>query len=677
MDLHKSHNPLAMNIARHLFNLIFEHANTLCYIYEKDVYLKEPLIKQIGKPLVMLEFKNQTIIRSRYMSRCQGYILNINRFKSFKALLKRRDSSTDLIRNRRRMAILYNDKAPVRFPEFLGLYALDVMELEVYYDKQISLKGYRVVRLESDEVVFQWGVNDKGYSFDGKKFAQRAWNAGSFFKKFNYTFKFAVFNCEPFIYVDVDKRVLGGPEVSLAREMTRGYPVEFVFPDKEIANPWSHVLSMVEMKKSDMAGCSQFVTNMGKKSIDFTLNMNQICNTFLVPKARPLPAVYFLVQPFNLNVWVASSFLTIFATLTLLVAMEYWRKFSNCKMKLSATDYSLILVSIIRVYSFGNLQLSRHAASIWSIRLFFLCLTFHSFLTSTYYNAGLSSNIAIPRLSPQINTLQDIVDHGLLFQEKSYIREDFIYVNSSLFHNLALLYRKGNRMKTILDGTSVLTVKTLENSYVTDLYGFKDGELQNYRALKECIGNFYMGFALQINSPFKGEFDEVAKKITESGIMKKWLNDRIYPQKRVQDPFFSSYNSNVRYTTITSERLFGGFLLLVVGYVLSCVSLVFEILYYKDVEDLPGIVGIMPDISNSTKSTKLNFVRMINRSIRKVGFDSQTIGGKHCISGAVLVTEAIIYSVALYLPIVTAQEVVQYRGKQASISVKIIYYAAN
>ncbi|XP_066145989.1 glutamate receptor ionotropic, delta-2-like [Euwallacea fornicatus] len=582
MDLHKSHNPLAMNIARHLFNLIFENANTLCYIYEKDVYLKEPLLKQIGKPLVMLEFKNETIIRSRYMSRCQGYILNINRFKSFKALLKRRDSSTDLIRNRRRMAILYNDKAPVRFPEFLGLYALDVMELEVYYDKQISLKGYRVVRLESDEVVFQWGVNDKGYSFDGKKFAQRAWNAGSFFKKFNYTFKFAMFNCEPFIYVDADKGVLGGPEVSLAREMTRGYPVEFVFPDRKIANPWSYVLSTVETKKSDMAGCSQFVTNMGKNNVDFTLNMNQICNTFLVPKARPLPAAFFLVQPFNFNVWVASSFLMIFATLTLLVFMKYWGKFSNCKSALPETDYSSVLISVVRAYSFGNMQLSRHVSRIWSIRLSFLCLIFHSFLTSTYYNAGLSSNIAIPRLGRQINTLQDIVDNGLVFQEKSYIQKDFIHVNSSLFNNLALLYRQGDRTKTILDGTSVVTVKTLENSYVTDLYGFKGEELQNYRALKECIGNFYMGFALQINSPFKREFDRVAQKIMESGIMKKWLNDRIYPEKRVQDPFFSSFNSNVRYTIITSERLFGVFVLLIVGYVLSCISLVFEILYCEE-----------------------------------------------------------------------------------------------
>lgn len=200
---------------------------------------------------------------------------------------------------------------------------------------------------------------------------------------------------------------------------------------------------------------------------------------------------------------------------------------------------------------------------------------------STYYNAGLSSKLAIPSLTRQINTLQDMVAYGITFQEWSNIKTDFEFINSTLFSQLGKLYKEGERASTPLDGTTAITVKTLENAYVTDLDGFDLKQLQNYKALKECIGNMYMGLVLQKNSPFKMKFDKIAGRIMQSGILTKWLMDRLYSQKKVQDSFFNSYVSNMNFSIITADRLSGGFTLLVAGYVVSIIVFVLEMFYTR------------------------------------------------------------------------------------------------
>lgn len=343
-----------------------------------------------------------------------------------------------------------------------------------------------------------------------------------------------------------------------------------------VANPWGQVLTMVEERKSDMAGCSQFITNVLTRNIDFTINPNQICLTFLVPKAQPSPATTFLIQPFYMDVWIClvSSILFIIVLWNIIIHLVHPIEIDT----IVPIDRTIISINILRIYTAGVVFFPRSLNMSQANKLFFAWLLIHSLLMYTYYSAGLSSIMSIPRLTKRINTLQDMVDYKITYQGTNYTVSNFLFINSTLFSDLAHLYRTGERLETPLDGTTALIVKTLENSYVTDIEGFDLDKLKHYKALKECLGNYYMGFVLQKNSPFTVRFDSIINRVIESGISSKWLQEIIYMRKKYQDLFFSSYLESIYYTTITSERLYGGFILLAMGHLISIIVFIFEVL---------------------------------------------------------------------------------------------------
>lgn len=343
-----------------------------------------------------------------------------------------------------------------------------------------------------------------------------------------------------------------------------------------LGNPWGHVLELVETRQVDMAGCSQFMKNLWKRHVDFTLNQNQICNTFLVPKAQPITSFTFLIDPFNISVWFVFF---LFCLIGYLIFMIRHRQVM--KMLKKKPQYGLVFLSFVRLYTFGNVHIFWKSFTNMSLKFCFVCFLIHSLLISTYYNAGLSSRLAIPSLTKQINTLQDMATYGITFQEWTNVKTEFEFINSTLFLQLAKLHRDGDRAATPLDGTTAITVKTLANAYVTDLDGFDLNQLQKYKALKECVGNLYMGLVLQKNSPFKKKFDKIAARIMQSGILTKWLMDRLYSKKKVQDSFFNPYVNNMKFSIITADRLSGGFTLLFIGYVVSAIVFVLEIFYTK------------------------------------------------------------------------------------------------
>lgn len=228
-------NASASVVSESLFKATFQNCTSLCYIHEKDIENRDIVLKHIKIPILRVEFNGKVVTTDRVNQIvCQGYILNIKNLQAFKMLLQNRDPSVEFIKNHRRMAILYNGKAPVRFEELLGLYAIDVMEFEIYYNEHMEFMGCRVVRLYDDKVLFQWEHPNPDYYIDPGNFNHRRWDIKNFFKTTNYKFRFSVFNCEPFIYIQ-DGKLHGGTEFNLAQAMTRGFPVEFVFTNEKIS----------------------------------------------------------------------------------------------------------------------------------------------------------------------------------------------------------------------------------------------------------------------------------------------------------------------------------------------------------------------------------------------------------------------------------------------------------
>ncbi|CAG9760532.1 unnamed protein product [Ceutorhynchus assimilis] len=492
------------------------------------------------------------------------------------------------------MVVLYHDEAKVHFKKLLGSYAIDVIEFEIPcltlgFNDRCS-KSFKVRHLEREEVIFQWNMNEIKYSINKTKFVKREWDPLIFFKKTNYTFTFSIFNCNPFINLK-DGRAITGTEIDLAKEMTKGFRVKYLMTGKNIADPWAYTREMVENGQTDMAGCSQYITNLWKHpNVDFTVNQNQICMTFLVPKAVLLSPYSFLFQTFQISVWLINIAAVVLFSMLLIF-------FFGLLHNIRELDCNKVFISLMRVYTAGGISMKSNTNNIVTYsKSFFMCLLLHSFLISIYYSAGLSSMLTSPRLSKHINTFEDMAALKITYQEYDDPFKKEFEMNSTLYHIFANLFQKGRREDTTLDGTEAIIVKTLENSFVTDVEGFDTEKLKKFKPLKECIGNYYMGFAIQKNSPFGKRFNTIATRMAANGIMTKWLKDQIFYNKKSQDPFFTTYFHETKHATINSERLFGAVIFLTIGYVIAIIIFILEIVNNRvRVKDIERDIDIASD----------------------------------------------------------------------------------
>lgn len=316
-----------------------------------------------------------------------------------------------------------------------------------------------------------------------------------------------------------------------------------------------------------MAGCAQFIRDLWARNVSFTINQNQVCRTFLVPKPQMASDTYFLYHLYQYGVW--GCFTGCLIILTFMSKFLFW--VIGFKV-----DYSIVVINLVKIYCAGGI--TSFDLTWQSCRIFFLSVLLHSFLLVTYYSARLSSSLAVIRYSRQINTLQDVVDANLPIIEFTDLKEDLTVINSSLFHQLDQLYT--NNVKP--GDSPALAIRTFENSYVTGLNQVTDSrKLTGYKALKECLFNNYIGFPLQKNSPFKNRFDAVAKRILEGGIMSKWVRDVIWSNRKEQDKFFSTEILGVGYARITPTRFSGALQTLMLGYFVSSLVFFFEFLLGK------------------------------------------------------------------------------------------------
>lgn len=214
--------PLPSELIKRLFALLFPNTSSLCYIFQNDFLQMAPYL---SRPVTMVQHQNVSILLKLEHS-CQGFVLSIKNVADFQRYLRLRKVHHGVLKPHKRIVIVYEGTAQIHLQELLGLYAMDVVEVEMPGD----VLRLRRLRLSGSRVIFQWNLQERGFFLDEAGFGVDEWEPKAFAQKFNYTFRFAVFGCEPFILAH-KKRIRGGPEINLALEMTKGVPLRFVFPD--------------------------------------------------------------------------------------------------------------------------------------------------------------------------------------------------------------------------------------------------------------------------------------------------------------------------------------------------------------------------------------------------------------------------------------------------------------
>lgn len=217
-------------MVKEIFKLFFPIQKFVCFICDPNSTNIDLLIAHIGRSIVILEISDPKTASERRLHHCEGYIVGATNLNPLKNILSNVSQSKQFMLPHRTIIFLHPGPIKVHFEELLGIYALNVIEFEVHFNPDLK-RYYRIINFDNGEVLFQWNSSEKSYLIDREKFVRKEWNPDNLFKRNNYTFRFAVFNCDPFFNFDKTGNISGGLEMNLAREMIEGFPVQFVYVD--------------------------------------------------------------------------------------------------------------------------------------------------------------------------------------------------------------------------------------------------------------------------------------------------------------------------------------------------------------------------------------------------------------------------------------------------------------
>lgn len=92
--------------------------------------------------------------------------------------------------------------------------------------------------------------------------------------------------------------------------------------------------------------------------------------------------------------------------------------------------------------------------------------------------------------------------------------------------------------------------------------------------MEECAINMPISIGLEKNSPLKQRFDKLLRRIMESGLISKWLDD-------TTQKFQSSTEEPPQEALMDLKKLYGILIALAIGFTVALLVLIGEIIYWK------------------------------------------------------------------------------------------------
>ncbi|RZC42162.1 Lig chan domain containing protein, partial [Asbolus verrucosus] len=334
-------------------------------------------------------------------------------------------------------------------------------------------------------------------------------------------FVVSAFNCTPFFYVDEENHIIGGLEYQIINKIFYKWPHVYKLVNiteyKYKYEQWAIILRRVVNKSSDLAACSQWQVMMNSSLVDTTYPLKQICVTFLVPKPKLLPRFTFILQPFSVILWFMTIVMFFLVSITIIETQRVYRMFQEYYAK----DTTIVFFQLIRLWTLGGssgMPRSTHH----TLRLVYLIWFIFCVMYSTYYSAGITSALTNPQFTNVIKTVEDMVNHNIKWLEDTFLKTSF---QTSDVEN----YRKLGDLGTSEKRRNVaIIVKQLSTLYLTDTEDLDDYERTNLTVLKECIGNFYLVFAMKKRSPYTRIIDKYFGRFQEQGLVQFWLKNATY-----------------------------------------------------------------------------------------------------------------------------------------------------
>ncbi|CAL1688604.1 unnamed protein product [Lasius platythorax] len=341
---------------------------------------------------------------------------------------------------------------------------------------------------------------------------------------------------------------------------------------------------------------------------DLSTPYNTECLTFLTPESLTDNSWKLLILPFRLNAWIALICTLLIGGGGLHVFALLYQKYIGLRARpkydeANAYDstkglYLFTEFQNSMLYTYGMLlQVSLpRLPNTWTVRMFIGWWWIYSILVAVIYRASMTATLSHPVAVVTIDTLAQLTRLSLAvggWNEES--KEFFLASSDPHSQEIGNKFELIENEKDAIDGVANGTFCYYENSYLLRyIRGKRIFEEENDRKnkskkdtesavkynlhiMEECVVYMPIALGLEKNSPLKPYVDLWVRRMTEIGLVRKWLSD-VMEWSKINE---SQQKSESEAALVNLRKLYGALIALGIGYFLGFVALFSEIIHWR------------------------------------------------------------------------------------------------
>ncbi|KAM3961306.1 ionotropic receptor 68a [Aphomia sociella] len=354
---------------------------------------------------------------------------------------------------------------------------------------------------------------------------------------------------------------------------------------------------------------------------DLSIPYTSQCWTFVTPEALSDNSWKTLILPFKLYMWIAVLLVLLITGIIFYGLARYYmnlqvykkqNKLGNNRNIVSAEKqeydsdakpvglylFGQIINSILYTYGMLLVVSLPKLPTGWSIRLLTGWYWLYCILLVVSYRASMTAILANPAPRVTIDTLNELVESkvtcgGWGTETKKFFEEstDEIKIIGQRFEVINDPFEAANKVAKGVyayydneDFLKYLSVKRKNVMINVDNDSFNntinvtemtssDSE-RNLHIMSDCVVNIPISIGFHKNSPLKPLADVYLRRIVEVGLVEKWLNDAMQPIMSL------AVKEDEIKALMNLKKLYGAFIALAIGYFLSWICLIGELIHW-------------------------------------------------------------------------------------------------
>lgn len=313
--------------------------------------------------------------------------------------------------------------------------------------------------------------------------------------------------------------------------------------------------------------------------VDPTISYESNYLRWYVPCGRAIPRMDKIVNIFTLSVWIVMGI----TTLSVVVIVQWLGKTTN-RESTNYRTYTSIYYNLISVtFGVSVPQLPRTS----KIRFIFSMWMWYCLVISTIFQVFFTSFLVDPGTHKPITSLNELLKSKLKYAF-NHGWDEYVRATSFEYYSKINLDKVPcedfNCFELVLNSTNFLTVSSssmFEYYIITSLHGYN----MHICTIPEDIFRIDIVMYLRKGSPLLSSFNSAIRRMLEFGFVIKYQRDMVFILRNEKD---STKNENVEtsvieYFVFSMDHLMFSFYFLGIGYVLSLVLFLIELLYqYAD-----------------------------------------------------------------------------------------------